>query len=249
MKQQKITFEGERLQLLGSIQKLEAENFNLSNLAKISKQSSTDNQKSQILNLSKSYAKEKEELVQENKKLREDWDKSIVELRTVYESENLNLRKHLNEVQAKLKNSLSLIEELKESRNQIIDNRTDELECQVEYYKDLYLNSKNSFVESCERQKMQSEVENLNLQNSKLGLELEKTQLELKRQKMELAKMQEKYLENERNLKNEIKILIGKLMKAKSKLGNEEMRETLRREHFANRSNSSNRSKNNLSHY
>lgn len=251
MKQQKITFEGEKLQLLGSIQKLEAENFNLSNLAKLSKQSSSDSQKLQILDLSKSYAKEKEELIQENKKLRDDWDKSIVELKNVYETENLNLRKSLNEVQVKLKNSLGVIEELRESRNEMIENRTDELECQVEYYKDLYLNanSKNSFVESCEKQKMQAEIDSLALQNSKLNVELEKTQLDVKRLKMELSKTQEKYWENERNLKNEIKILIGKLMKAKSKLNNEELRETMRRENFSNRSNSSNRSKNNLSYY
>jgi hypothetical protein len=256
MKQQKISFEGEKLQLLGTIQKLEGENFTLSNLSKYSQKPSSDLQKFQLQDLSKSFAKEKEELQNDSKRIREDYEKSIHELKSLYENENQNLRKTVSELQSKLKSSLLLIDELKDKGSELIDSRTDELECQIEYYKELYLNAnktlsnKGSLAETVERQKFLNEIENLTLQNSKISLELEKAQLEVKKQKMELLRFQDKYCENERNLKNEIKILIGKLMKAKSKLGSEnEFRETMRRENLTNRSNSSNRSRNNLSYY
>ena len=255
MKQQKLTYEGEKLTLLGNIQKLEGENFNLVNFTKMTQKPETS-QKIQIEGLNKSFAREKEELLNECKKNREDYEKSIKELKTVYENENLGLRRTINELQSKLKASLDTIDELKDKGNEMIETRTDELECQIEYYKELYLNAnknnvnKANLAESCEKQKLLNEIENLELQNSKLSLELEKNQLEVKRAKMDLLKFQDKYAENERNLKNEIKILIGKLMKAKSKLGNDaEYRETLRRDNLTNRSNSSNRSRNNLSYY
>ena len=255
LKQQQLFFQGEKLNSLKTIQKLEAENSNLLNLAKIT-QKPEISQKTRIEGLNKSFAKEKEELLNETFKIREDYEHSFKELKAIYDNENFGLRKSIDELQSKLKNSLNIIEELKEKGSEMIESQTDELECQVEYFKELYLNafknnlSKVKFNDSCDRQKLENLIQKFELENSKLSLELEKNQFDAKRAKMDLLRFKGLYAENEKNLKNEIKILIGKLMKAKNKLGiNEEFRESLKRDVLSNRSISSNKSRNNLSYY
>ena len=261
IKQQKVNFDGERLQLLGTIQKLESEIFKLSNSAKLKsyeKQNLNDTQKNYISDLQKSFATEKEELIRENKKIREDSEKSLNELKALYENEKDGLRKTIKDLQKKLKNNLDVIEELKDQSSDFIEIRNQELECQIEYYKELYLNStknaaqQKNLLESGEKQRFLDNIEILHMQNDKIQLELEKSQLEVKKLKMDINKNQEKYWENERNLKNEIKMLIGKLMKAKSKLESEiDLKETLKKDTscYSNRSSSSSRSKNSQLYY
>jgi hypothetical protein len=254
LKQQKVAFEWEKINFLAAIQKLEAENTSLSNAAKlktIEKQTQNENQKYQVSEQQKAFAIEKENLLKENKKIREDSEKALIELKTIYESENEGLRAQIKEQQKKMRVHLNKIEELKEQSSEFMEIKNEELECQVEYYKQLYLTSNKgndtvkSTLDSNEKQKMLGIIQNLNMQKDKLQVELENSQLEVKKVKIDLAKSQEKYWENERNLKNEIKILIGKLMKAKSKLLTEiDLKETSKTNF--NRSSSSSRSKNPL---
>ena len=73
MKQQKVYYEGEKLKLQGTIQKLESELLNLNNSAKLKnyeKQTLNDTQKNQMLDLQKNFSIEKEELISENNRLR-----------------------------------------------------------------------------------------------------------------------------------------------------------------------------------
>lgn len=226
MKHQMITFESEKLKLLGTIQKQEAEIFSLSNAAKqksAEKQPFTDNSKFHMLELRKSFEQEKEELMKENAKIREDCNKSVIELKTLYENENTSLRNTVSELQKKLKQHQYTIEELKEENSEFMGIRNEELESEVEYYKELYVNStrmntsRPKDFNPAEKKELLQAIENINRQKDRLEIELERSQIDVKKIKIEMMRAQEKYIENERNLKNEIKILIGKLMKAKSK--------------------------------
>ena len=259
-KQQKVNFESEKLQLLGAIQKLESEIFKLSNSAKLKtfeKETVSESQKNQINGLQKQFLLEKEALIKENTKIREDSEKSLIELKSVYESENESLRNTVKDLQKRIRQQQHVIDELKEQTGEVMENRNEELECQVEYYKELYLNttknttSRKNISDSAEKQKYLDSIESLNIQKDKLQLEIEKLQLEVKKLKLDINRNQEKYWENERNLKNEIKILIGKLMKAKSKLESEvDYNDTLKKDlSYTNRSSSSNRPRNNTSNY
>ena len=254
VKQQQLSYQGEKLSSLKAIQKLEAENLNLLSLTKFTQEPQL-NKNNRMEGLNKTLAKEKEDLLNESLKIRVDYEQSVKELRTIYDLENIGLRKSVDELQGKLRNSANIIEELKEKASKMIETQTDELECQVEYFKELYLNAfKNNLstvklTDSCDRQKLLNVIQKFELKNSKLLLELEKNHFEAKRAKMDLLKFQDQYAENEKNLKNEIKVLIGKLMKAKNKLGiNSGFKGNMERDILSTRSISSNRSRNNLSY-
>ena len=259
MKQQKVYYEGEKLKLQGTIQKLESELLNLNNSAKLKnyeKQTLNDTQKNQMLDLQKNFSIEKEELISENKRLRENSEKAIFELKKLYEAENEGLRNTIKDLQKKMRRHVSTIEELKEQSSEFMELKNEELVNQVEYYKELYLNlakanqnQKNSF-DNAEKIKLLNAIENSNMQKNNLMMENERLVLENKKFKNEFNKNQEKYWENERNLKNEIKILIGKLMKAKSKLeGEADLKETQKKEVLSSRSNSSSRYRKTPSYY
>ena len=259
MKQQKVYYEGEKLKLQGTIQKLESELLNLNNSAKLKnyeKQTLNDTQKNQMLDLQKNFSIEKEELISENKRLRENSEKAIFELKKLYEAENEGLRNTIKDLQKKMRRHVSTIEELKEQSSEFMELKNEELVNQVEYYKELYLNlakanqnQKNSF-DNAEKIKLLNAIENSNMQKNNLMMENERLVLENKKFKNEFNKNQEKYWETERNLKNEIKILIGKLMIANSKLeGEADLKETQKKEVLSSRSNSSSRYRKTPSYY
>ena len=147
------------------------------------------------------------------------------------------------------------IENLKEESNpQLMMIRIEELEGELEYYKGAksgklkskdeeleFISSrediseiKNSTIKKKKAQKGNSpdyEIENLLLQNERLKLQLDRSHLEMDQLNNELEKNRREQSENENSLKNEIKFLIGKLLKAKSKLSKEgELSETVRKE-------------------
>lgn len=74
-------------------------------------------------------------------------------------------------------------------------------------------------------------IEKISLQKERVQLELDRAMLELKQYKLDRNMVDEKRNENENALKNEIKFLIGKLLKAKSKLASEgDLSETIKKE-------------------
>ncbi|CAG9316570.1 unnamed protein product [Blepharisma stoltei] len=90
---------------------------------------------------------------------------------------------------------------------------------------------------------LKMQIEKILLQKERIQLELDRIMLELKQNKLDKASIDQKRNENEQALKNEIKFLIGKLLKAKSKLAAEnELSETIKREGIY----STSRSKSNL---
>ena len=69
------------------------------------------------------------------------------------------------------------------------------------------------------------------IQNERLKVSLDRAYFETSQLNAELEKTRKEQSENEFSLKNEIKFLIGKLLKAKSKLSIEgELSETVRKE-------------------
>ncbi len=68
---------------------------------------------------------------------------------------------------------------------------------------------------------MQSQLEEIKHERDRLQIEFDKTVLELKRTKIELAMGEERKSESEQCYKNEIKYLIDKLLKTKTKLKKE----------------------------
>lgn len=82
-----------------------------------------------------------------------------------------------------------------------------------------------------EIRELKLKIDQLHLQNDRLQVELDKTQLELKQSKYHWAKQNQERQNAENVLKTDIKLIIGKLLKAKSKLAAEsELNETMRRE-------------------
>jgi UDP-3-O-[3-hydroxymyristoyl] glucosamine N-acyltransferase len=109
----------------------------------------------------------------------------------------------------------------------------------IEENESLFISSKEEISEIPESKSkklsIDFEYENLIIQNERLKLHVDRARMENSQLADELDKTRKELIETEDNLKNEIKFLIGKLLKAKSKISIEgELSEIARRDLFMN---------------
>lgn len=252
VKQQRITMESERLEIVSQVQRLEGEKISLEQALKscegeIAHLKSLKNLQndSKTAEIQREFEILKEEHKNELVKSRQASDKVILELRGLYEAEFDVLKQQISTLHGKLKGSLQEIEYLKENNNaNMYKLQVEELENELEYYKSItntgYLSRNDEdqqFRSICTEtlqsfdEKKYEKPSNFEVQKEILQIQIEKYEIESKELKKELEKIKEETVSNEHKLKNEIKFLIGKLLKAKSKLSTEgELSESIRRE-------------------
>lgn len=209
-----------------------------------------------VLDLQRQLELQREESRNELTKARQESDKAIIELKQMYEKEMDAIKNQSWQMQEKLRSQAYTIENMKEESNpKLLEIRIEELEGELEYYKSLKPNPKSKkpedndeiFLSSREdlseiknsasksrrnpRPSPDFEIENLILQNERLKLQFDRARLEIDQLSIELDRTRREQLDSENALKNEVKFLIGKLLKAKSKLSAEgELSETVRKE-------------------
>ncbi|OMJ73293.1 hypothetical protein SteCoe_28043 [Stentor coeruleus] len=211
-----------------------------------------------VLDLQRQLELQREESRNELTKARQESDKAIIELKQMYEKEMDSLKNQSWQMQEKLRSQAYTIENMKEESNpKLLEIRIEELENELEYYKSLKPNTstkkknpeendeiflssredlseiKNSASKSRRNQRPSPdfEIENLILQNERLKLQFDRARLEIDQLSIELDRTRREQIDSENALKNEVKFLIGKLLKAKSKLSAEgELSETVRKE-------------------
>lgn len=255
LKQQRIASESEKLEILSQLQKLESDKLSAGHALKSYEQDKSHSQilekyqlDLKILELEHKLEFQKEEARNELLRCRKESDQAIFEMKSMYDNEIESLKNQSWQLQEKIRHQSSKIEYLKEESNpELLRIRIEELEGELEYYKGNFLKKEeeeNVLISSREdiseikkwdskvkRQNVGNEIENLLLQNERVKLKLDRTQLEMEQMANELERTRKDQLENETSLKNEIKFLIGKLLKAKSKLAVEgELCETVRKE-------------------
>ncbi|OMJ87488.1 hypothetical protein SteCoe_10823 [Stentor coeruleus] len=258
VKQQKMTFEAEKLEFFNKLQKLEAEKTLL-----IKEKKSYENNLNQIQNL-QNYQFErkvkelqneidslKNEHEKELKKIKEDSEESLQELKKAYDIETGIQKQTILELQGKVKGYNIDIKRIKEKNNaQILRIQVEKLENSVDYYKSLSLggsqrvsNERDDFRSICSDALGSKDSitrsgrsffginEDFDVFQKKLQGQEEKFTQKIDNLHRELKKNKEDKDLMENNLKNEIKFLIGKLLKAKSKLTAEgELTGLIRRE-------------------
>lgn len=171
----------------------------------------------------------------------------------MYESEIEAVRSQLTVWQEKFRKEKLRVEEFfSENDLKFWQHKVEELENELEFLKSgklkkieenesLFISSKEeiSEIKGSKMKKVRNsseiEYENFFIQNERLKLQVDRGKLELSQLSEELERTRKEMMENESGLKNEIKFLIGKLLKAKSKLSVEgELSETIRRDHYMN---------------
>jgi soluble cytochrome b562 len=192
-------------------------------------------QELRIADLSKQIDLSKEESRNEVIKTRQESDKAILELKLLYENEIENLKSQLRNTQDKLRSEKNKRESFRSENNpKMMEIRIEELESELDFYKSrVKRREENSMFNSQEegRKNRDLVVESLALENEKVKVQLERSRFEVEQISMQLERNRREQMENENNLKNEIKFLIGKLLKAKSKLNAEsELSETVRKD-------------------
>jgi hypothetical protein len=261
LKQQRVLLETEKLEIISKLQKLESDKLATEQALKSyenDKKHQQDLQKFQYdLKIEENRRQadlQREEARNEVLRIRQERDKAVTELKGIYDRELDALKAHLYTLQEKIRHQTQKIESLKENNNsKFLQIRIEELENELDYYKaskPMLYNEKDheyefnssqedfsnlkhhkSYTKPLQKTNTDYELEHLTLQNDRLKLQLDRTHLELQQLSTELEKTRKEQQENENNLKNEIKFLIGKLLKAKSKLSAEgELSETIRKE-------------------
>ena len=261
LKQQRLSMESEKLEIISQLQKLESDKLSVEHALKSYEQDRSHSQELfkyqqelKIAELQHQLEFHKEESRTELLRSRKDTDKAVIELKSMYETEIDLLKNQSMQLQDKIRHQSSKIGNLKEESNpKMMMIRIEELEGELEYYKN---NRNNSYRKKEEESVLISsredlseikkwdskvkkqggnsaeyEIENLLLQNERVKVQLDRARLEVDQFANELERNRREQAENECLLKNEIKFLIGKLLKAKSKLSIEgELCETVRRE-------------------
>lgn len=195
----------------------------------------------------------KEENRNELYKSRQDSEKAMFQLKLMYESEIETIRGQLTVWQEKYRKEKMRVEEFfNENDLKFWQHKVEELEHELEFLKSgklkkieenesLFISSKEDISEiegskmKRNRKSLDFEYENLVIQNERLKLQVDRGKMELGQISEELERTRKEMAENENGLKNEIKFLIGKLLKAKSKLSVEgELSDTIRRDHYMN---------------
>lgn len=191
----------------------------------------------------------------ELKKIKLDSDKSLQELKKAYDTETAIQKQTIIELQGKIKEYTIDIKRIKEkSSAEILRIQVEKLENSVDYYKSLSLggsqrvsNERDDFRSICSEalgskdsltrsgrsffKISEEENEDFDVFQKKLQAQEEKYTQKIDNLHKELKKCKEDKDMIENNLKNEIKFLIGKLLKAKSKLTAEgELTGLMRRE-------------------
>ena len=262
IKQQRISLESEKLEIISQLQRLQAEKLSVDQALKSYENNSLYQQSikefqtdSKVADLQRQFDIQKEEHKNELLRNRQASEKTMLELKIMYDKEIDNFKQQILQLQARLKSSLEEIESLREGDSTIRQKfQVEELESELEYYKSFVhtgfisrsedreefnsiyteaLNSKESASRGngSNKYSYSADFENILLKNEKLTLDNEKYQIEVNELRNEFEKIKRASVENENKLKNEIKFLIGKLLKAKSKLSTEgELSDSIRRE-------------------
>jgi outer membrane murein-binding lipoprotein Lpp len=181
--------------------------------------------------------------------VRQESEKVINELKTMYEQELETLRSQIKDSQDKLRKEKNRVEQfLTEHDLQTWQEKVDQLETELESLKSkklakieenesLFISSKEEISEIPinKSKKLDFEFENLIIQNERLKIHVDRAKMEAAQLAEELEKTRKELTETEETLKNEIKFLIGKLLKAKSKISIEgELSESARRDLYLN---------------
>ena len=258
-KQQRLVHETEKIELAQQIQKLENDKVSKESSAKGLENSKSSSQDAEVYKL-EMRNKELEKEIEFNKtearheivKARQEAEKSIAQIKALYEGELESVRNQLKEAQDSLRKEKARLEEfLSESDLQSWQHKVEELENELESMKNmkrlqkieenesLFISSKEEISEIPESKSkklsIDFEYENLIIQNERLKLYVDRAKMENNQLVDEVEKTRKELIETEENLKNEIKFLIGKLLKAKSKISIEgELSEVARRDLFMN---------------
>lgn len=243
LKQQRIAMETEKLEIISQLQKIESDKMSVEQALKsyendrnFQKDFFKYQQELKINDLTKQLDLSKEESRNEVMKTRQESDKALMDLKLMYERELEKLKSQLRGTSDKLRAEKSKIDLIRSDNNpKLMEIRIEELESELEFYKNK--GSKDSlFLTSQEDEKKRNfKIESLALENEKIRVQLERSQLEVDQLAIELERTRRDKEETEVNLKNEIKFLIGKLLKAKSKLLAEgEFTETVRKDQILN---------------
>ena len=263
IKQQRITFETEKLEIFSQMQRFQAEKLSVEQALKSYESNNAYQQSirdfqvdSKVVDIQRQLEIQIEEHKNELLRSRQASDRVIIELKIMYDKEIDSFKEQILHLQARLKTNSEEIERLREDNN---TNRqkfqVEELESELEYYKSLVhtgfisrngdseefnsictsaLVSNESATSRGNRNNEYSyntDFENILLKNEKLILDNGKYQIEVNELRSEFEKIKKESIENENKLKNEIKFLIGKLLKAKSKITTEgELSDSIRRE-------------------
>ena len=257
IKQQRLVLESEKLEIMSKMQKIEADKLLLEKNLKSYENSLNYSQSlytiqtdAKLADILRQKQLEKEDHNNELLKVRNEADKAIHDLKLLYEKE-LNWHKEQEGIlQNKIKKYLEEIEVLKENNEALSKFELEDVKSQLEYYKSLCY--RKGFDEDCQSLFTDSigskDSFNRNSRSFKSGLDtdhetvvfkdfnfdlLNKFKKDNERLQGEIKKIQDETENNENKLKNEIKFLIGKLLKAKSKLTAEgELTASLRKENM-----------------
>ena len=208
---------------------------------------------SKVLELQRKLELLKEEHLNEVKLVRQEGDKSVLEIKVIYEQEIDKLKSQIIALNGKLRETSSELEGIQARDNSsVLKNQISLLEEALEHYKTLnkqsakfnekdefrsfnsdFFVSRDSYTSRPLRKMYEDE---LNLPyNPKVPLEYQKFVNEIERLREVNENLRKEKDENDKKLKNEIKYLIGKLLKAKSKISAEgELTGNLRRESMMN---------------
>ena len=262
LKQQRLGLESEKLEIISQMNRLEADKISVNQALKSYENDLTYNQSllqfqngSKITELQRENEILKEEHRNNTQKLRQEFDKMVIELKLLHEREKDSLRNQISQLQSKLRIYSQEIEHLKQEHNQNMQKiQIEELTNELEYYKSLKVSSFQDEIEGSEefrsiytenfgskdsyarynksaRYQTEDATENLTLQKERLLIQMKKDKRAFENLRDAYEKLKQKSLETENSLKNEIKFLIGKLLKAKSKLSTEgELTGSIRRE-------------------
>jgi hypothetical protein len=254
-KQQRLMQDAEKLEMMNKIIKLEADRLSAE---KELKSRSTDLAQMKSLQQIQSEAKIqelhrkidllKEEHANEVKLVRQEGDKSLIELKVLYEQEIDSLKNQLSSLSSKFREKTAEIDSLRE-KDSALKAQISVMEEALSHYKTLHKSkpdkeefrsfnsdffmSKDSLSSRPFRNMCEDDI-NLPF-NPKIPVEFQKFVNEIERLRSLNEKILKEKEENEKKLKNEIKYLIGKLLKAKSKISAEgELTGSLRRESMLN---------------
>lgn len=191
-----------------------------------------------------------EEHLNEIKKVRQDADKSVVEIKVIYEQEIECLKEQVIGSQGKIRELLKKVENLNEKNSGSgLKEQVMALEEELEQYRMLvrhsvkqdreefrsftsdYFVSKDTGRNSVRKK----DEDNKYLNSGKSHAENQKFVAEIERLRTLNEKIFKEKEDVERKMRNEIKYLIGKLLKAKSKISAEgELTGSMRRESMMN---------------
>ena len=244
LRQFQIQTDSEKYELRDQIKKLESDKLSLENSLK-SYQHDSEHEQSlskyqfqlKLHEAQRELEIQKEEARKDCLKIQQEADSAIIEIKSLFNKENEALRQQIRSLQQKVRQQSEKIhsfKELEKSKYEEEKSKTDNA-CQTSFEEErtedrpLQLRSHENTARgnynysrmlnerTKELKELQKKNESLELQRDRAQIELDKATLELKQIKLQQSASDEKRVEIESKLKNEIKFLIGKLLKAKSK--------------------------------